>query len=602
MGREFASLYATLAIDASGFKKGMKDSADALTRLGGDFTKVSGSLDSLISQYKASTPENLKYAQSIAKIQTAFDNGNISSAEAVKQLQAVKREMGSGVSPINKFKTGFQDLTGISLTGAGAIAAAGLAIKEVSKAINETVDYNSQIKDTARLLGLTTEETSRLVQAADDLFVSEDTLKTAFQAASRQGIDVSITGIKSLSEQYLELNPGVERAQFLMKAFGRSGADMGKLMEVGADGIDKAMGAIGDSLVVTQKSIEQSDEYKRNLDNLSDSWTGLKIAVGNGVIPVLNAFLSTEQDADEIMQQNIKTQLEAIKQAKARGVATQELLDLEQKLLNLENSTRVNQAWTDNLNAQADAYFRLHPEVKQVTDDIKLFEDTLKEAALTTDLETSFMNAKDATDQFDLGLKMIRTGLQEFGKAGEETFQSILLGIGDISPAAVTAYIEMQTVVGNIKKMMEAGFSTQVIVDYVINVKSGGGTGIPVVGGAAGEFYGGSTAPKPKGNAGKSYIDANGLHWQQNLNPDGSEKGWTHSNANGGSWMIPMAFGNEGYIMPGGQSASGGETVTVTPKNQQGMTAEEYRTAMKEQAKIFGNQMALKLAELGVLR
>jgi hypothetical protein len=40
-------------------------------------------------------------------------------------------------------------------------------------------------------------------------------------------------------------------------------------------------------------------------------------------------------------------------------------------------------------------------------------------------------------------------------------------------------------------------------------------------------------------------------------------------NAMGGSWVIPSNYGNEGYRMPGGHTASGGETVTVTPAGQQ---------------------------------
>lgn len=510
------------------------------------------------------------------------------------------------LNQLNNSKLGqvTQQMTGFSLSSIGSAAAVTAVIKEVSKAINETVDYNSQIKDTARLLGLTTEETSRLVQASDDLFISEDTLKTAFQAASRQGIDVSITGIKSLSEQYLALNPGVERAQFLMQKFGRSGADMGKLMEVGAAGIDKAMGAVEDSLIVTQKSIEQSDKYKQNLDKLSDSWTGLKIAVGNGVIPVLNAFISTETDADKIARENIKTQLDAIRQAKARGVATQELLDLETKLLNLENTNKANDAWTASLNAQADAYFRLHPEAKQAADDIQSIDDAIKNATSITDLQTNFMDAKDASAQFDLGLKMVRTGLEDFGVAGEETFRAILLGIGDISPAAVKAYIEMQTVVENIHKMMDAGFSTQVIVDYVINVQGGGGTGIPVVGGASGEFYGGSGGSGESGGSSSGGIP-NTMNGGGDWVPSSQDGWYTNAggyytqtpHASGGSWMIPAAYGYEGYRMPGGQTASGGEVVTITPKNQVGQGGGITATQMEAMMSRMSNAIIAGIAK-----
>jgi hypothetical protein len=110
-------------------------------------------------------------------------------------------------------------------------------------------------------------------------------------AASRQGIDVSISGLKELSTKYLSLNEGVDRAQFLMKTFGRSGSEMGKLMEVGADGIDAATKAIADNLIVTAQSKINIENYKRSVDNLNDSWTGVKLTIGNEVIPQLDLLM-----------------------------------------------------------------------------------------------------------------------------------------------------------------------------------------------------------------------------------------------------------------------------------------------------------------------
>ena len=41
-----------------------------------------------------------------------------------------------------------------------------------------------------------------------------------------------------------------------------------------------------------------------------------------------------------------------------------------------------------------------------------------------------------------------------------------------------------------------------------------------------------------------------------------------HANAQGGAWRIPDAYGYEGYRMPGGQTASAGEVITVTPRHE----------------------------------
>jgi hypothetical protein len=69
--------------------------------------------------------------------------------------------------------------------------------------------------------------------------------------------------------------------------------------------------------------------------------------------------------------------------------------------------------------------------------------------------------------------------------------------------------------------------------------------------------------------------------------------------ATGGDFMIPMSYGNEGFKMGNGDTASGGERVTITPKggggggatynivinNPKKETAEaSIRAAMKELA------------------
>lgn len=185
----------------------------------------------------------------------------------------------------------------ISLQSGIMLAEKGFqALSDAYKAtIGQTVDYTSSVIDMSRVLGITTEDTSKLIQASDDLFISQEKLNTALLAASRQGIDVSISGLKSISQEYLSLGAGAERAQFLMKTFGRSGADMGKLMEVGAGGIEKMTSAIADNLIVTEEGAANVIAYKQAIDELTDSWTGIKNEAGNFLIPILTKVMNTLQ-------------------------------------------------------------------------------------------------------------------------------------------------------------------------------------------------------------------------------------------------------------------------------------------------------------------
>ena len=232
-----------------------------------------------------------------AQLQITIKARNQAKAEFDKLDKQVKGLQGqTGVKGLNKtlgdLDSKFKSVTGVSLGFATAAGAAGAAvsglIKFMSDAVNETVAYATEIDNMSRLLGLSTEETSRLVQASDDLFISQETLTSGLQAATRKGIDVSIEGLKRLADEYNSLPEGVVRSKFVLDIFGRSGAEMGKLMEQGAAGIDAATAAIADNMIITQKSMADIMNYKRSVDNLNDSWQGVKYTVGSTVIPQLD--------------------------------------------------------------------------------------------------------------------------------------------------------------------------------------------------------------------------------------------------------------------------------------------------------------------------
>ena len=171
------------------------------------------------------------------------------------------------------------------------------AIKRVLE-IND--EYTTSMIDGARLTGMTTEVYSRFANVADDVFVSQENLNTALMAASRKGIDTSIKGITKLSDQYLQLNPGVDRAKDLMDNFGRSGAEMGKLLEIGSQSIIENMKAIDGWLVVSDEAVKRTNAYKRSVDAAQDSNKSFAISVANGTMPAvtdLNVRYSEMVDA-----------------------------------------------------------------------------------------------------------------------------------------------------------------------------------------------------------------------------------------------------------------------------------------------------------------
>lgn len=106
-----------------------------------------------------------------AQLQITIKARNQAKAEFDKLDKQVKGLQGqTGVKGLNKtlgdLDSKFKSVTGVSLGFATAAGAAGAAvsglIKFMSDAVNETVAYATEIDNMSRLLGLSTEETSRL--------------------------------------------------------------------------------------------------------------------------------------------------------------------------------------------------------------------------------------------------------------------------------------------------------------------------------------------------------------------------------------------------------------------------------------------------------
>lgn len=165
MAQRVASIFAEIGLDASKLSSGTAEAgravnkfvddlskiskkdeevsdsigktADEVTRLGGDFTKLDGQVSQMIKQMEAATPQNLEYAESIAKIQKNYKDGNITSEEAAKQLKAVQSAMAPAKDAASKLGTEFKNLTGMSLNMAGGLTIAYKATQEIIKYLRE---------------------------------------------------------------------------------------------------------------------------------------------------------------------------------------------------------------------------------------------------------------------------------------------------------------------------------------------------------------------------------------------------------------------------------------------------------------------------------
>lgn len=151
-----------------------------------------------------------------------------------------------------------------------------------------TLEYANNVRALKTAIGATPEEASKLIQVADDMGVSFQQLNSALEAGIRKGIKPTIENLGAMSDAYLKLNPGVERSEYLMANFGRTGTDLARIMELGS----KKIGEMGDEIegtarLMDQDALDAAEDYRLALDSLSDSVEDVKLGIGRGLIPEL---------------------------------------------------------------------------------------------------------------------------------------------------------------------------------------------------------------------------------------------------------------------------------------------------------------------------
>jgi hypothetical protein len=182
--------------------------------------------------------------------------------------------------------------TGLNLVSWAAIGGAVYsAAKFILKCNEESIKYANTVQDMARVTGMYTDEAQRLIQVADDVRIGQAELQKALEFANKSGYETSIDSLKKMAAQYEKLATPTEKAAFLVERFGRAGQGMGKLFEIGAEGIGAAIGKVKDYLVLSESQLTALENERVAIDNATDAWTGFKTQLGAMVAPVVTSFI-----------------------------------------------------------------------------------------------------------------------------------------------------------------------------------------------------------------------------------------------------------------------------------------------------------------------
>lgn len=148
-----------------------------------------------------------------------------------------------------------------ALAAVGLNAAIGItqtAMRTVSEVYEATAGkaaaYNKEIRETSINLGLSTEETSRIVQAMDDYGVSASSVTTALEMMTKRGVQPSIENLAQLADKFVSISDPVERAALMTETLGRNWTTLTPMLSQGGDAFRKMAAGVEDSLIVTAEA------------------------------------------------------------------------------------------------------------------------------------------------------------------------------------------------------------------------------------------------------------------------------------------------------------------------------------------------------------
>jgi hypothetical protein len=250
------------------------------------------------------------------------------AAESQKAAQQIQGSLGAAGSAAQKFGSDFKNSLGglSSLLGPagilGAITAVGAGLFGLAKQAGE---FSNKVAELSAKTGLTTETLSGLDVILRENNSSLDSFSRSFTFFQRQlgeaqagnkktaeefrklGIDIKATSEDALRQvivRYQQLPNEAQKAAFAQRVFGKSGSELQQTLgELGGDldGTIKLLRDLG--LIVTPKATEEGKRFDAQMERLGRTAEGLKLQIGNAVLPFFNSFIEGAQNALDALRQ-----------------------------------------------------------------------------------------------------------------------------------------------------------------------------------------------------------------------------------------------------------------------------------------------------------
>ncbi len=233
-----------------------------------------------------------------SKVQIIIDT--TLQAAGLKEAKGGLETLGKTAQTQGKMLSDAKTVITAALGTAGILGAVVSVGEFVKSSVTDWADYADSMRLAANTAGMSVDSYSRLVQVADDVRVKQESLTRALQMAQKNGLDPSINSIAELADQLNEIRSPSERAALAAELFGRNWAEIDPLLRMGGDAIREATAAVGESLVVTEQAAQAAKAYKDMMDELGDSFSGVKYQLAQGIVPALVELFNVMQAMAEI--------------------------------------------------------------------------------------------------------------------------------------------------------------------------------------------------------------------------------------------------------------------------------------------------------------
>lgn len=436
----------------------------------------------------------------------------------------------------------------------------------------KSVDNAVLVGNFARSLGTTTEEASRLKEVADDVGISTDALRTSLKLAQKDGFEPNIEGLARMADEYNALAPGVERTQYLLDRFGKSGEEMGKLLERGGDGIRNMSAAMDEGLIVTEQAYEQARKYQISVDALKDSWDALTYKAAppliQAVTDVTNGYRVAFRAREIMEEQGVSMNLLNIEQiATITDLAAAEIAQADATLLAKESSEEATGAFA----SEAEQAAALKEEaklaeqaIKDMTDANKGYVDQIEKVTSINDSYTEGVaDANKALADGKITMEEHKTKLDELAAKREDATKRMMLNMlelqlaeGGFTAAERDALIQQGVQWG---VYSETAIADMAAAQAKVDELTARYASIPPL------------------------VETHVNTYQNTYYGQYNSGATQYPHAAGGSFMIPQSYGNEGMpIGRGGDTASGGERLTITPAGQEVVDYKKMARAIRD--------------------